>query len=82
MDPMLNFRAPSDLTASLDAWIASQRDPRPSRSEAIQRLLAEALRKAADASSTAKKDSNAISDEAAVPQMPEDAAKKYDGLPM
>jgi Arc/MetJ-type ribon-helix-helix transcriptional regulator len=43
MDPMLNFRSPPTLTAALDAWIAAQPEPRPSRSEAIRRLLAQAL---------------------------------------
>jgi len=40
---MLNFRAPTELTAALDAWIASQPDPKPSRSEAIRRLIETAL---------------------------------------
>jgi hypothetical protein len=44
-DPMLNFRSPEALPAAIDAWIASQSEPRPSRSEAIRRLLAEALGK-------------------------------------
>jgi hypothetical protein len=29
--------------AALDAWIASQPDPKPSRPEAIRRILAEKL---------------------------------------
>ena len=33
---------------TLDAWIASQPEPRPSRPEAIRRLLDEALAKSAD----------------------------------
>jgi metal-responsive CopG/Arc/MetJ family transcriptional regulator len=40
---MLNFRAPPELTAKLDAWIAAQREPRPSRSEAIRSFLEKAL---------------------------------------
>jgi Arc/MetJ-type ribon-helix-helix transcriptional regulator len=40
---MLNFRAPPELTSKLDAWIAAQPEPRPSRSEAIRRLLSAAL---------------------------------------
>ena len=38
---------------TLDAWIASQPEPRPSRPEAIRRLLAEALGKPADVKSPA-----------------------------
>jgi hypothetical protein len=32
-----------DLEAALDAWIAHQADPKPSRPEAIRRILREAL---------------------------------------
>lgn len=42
---MLNFRSPPELTARLDAWIAGQPEPQPSRSEAIRRLLEQALGK-------------------------------------
>jgi hypothetical protein len=42
---MLNFRSPPELTAKLDAWIAAQPEPRPSRSETIRRLLEKALAK-------------------------------------
>jgi hypothetical protein len=35
---------------TLDAWIASQPEPQPTRPEAIRRLLADALGKPADAS--------------------------------
>jgi metal-responsive CopG/Arc/MetJ family transcriptional regulator len=42
---MLNFRSPAKLTARIDAWIAEQPEPQPSRSEAIRRLLEQALRK-------------------------------------
>lgn len=38
-EPMLNFRAPPELTARIDAWIAGHIEPRPSRPEAIRRLL-------------------------------------------
>jgi Arc/MetJ-type ribon-helix-helix transcriptional regulator len=38
-DPLLNFRSPPELTHALDAWIASQPEPRPSRSEAIRYAL-------------------------------------------
>jgi hypothetical protein len=48
---------------SLDAWIAAQPEPQPSRPEAIRRLLAEALGKSADAGSIAAEDLNASSDE-------------------
>jgi len=50
---MLNFRSPPSLTAALDSWIAAQPEPRPSRSEAIRRLLAEALGKTAAVKSPA-----------------------------
>ena len=46
-DPMLDFRAPRSLAAALDAWLAAQAEPRPSRSEAIRRLLAQTLEKPA-----------------------------------
>jgi len=34
---------PSELTG-LDAWIAAQTEPRPTRAEAIRHILAEALK--------------------------------------
>jgi metal-responsive CopG/Arc/MetJ family transcriptional regulator len=34
---------PADLQAKLTAWIERQPDPKPSRSEAIRRLLERAL---------------------------------------
>jgi hypothetical protein len=34
---------PADLEAKLTAWIERQPDPKPSRSEAIRRLLERAL---------------------------------------
>jgi DNA-binding transcriptional LysR family regulator len=40
---MLNFRSPPALTARIDAWIGAQPDPKPSRSEAIRRLVEKAL---------------------------------------
>jgi hypothetical protein len=43
---MLNFRSPLELTAKLDAWIAGQPEPRPSRSEAIRSFLEKALARA------------------------------------
>jgi Arc/MetJ-type ribon-helix-helix transcriptional regulator len=42
-DPLVAARMPPPLIAALDSWIASQADPKPSRSEAIRRLLQEAL---------------------------------------
>jgi hypothetical protein len=36
---------PIALSRAIDAWIAAQREPQPSRPEAIRRLLAEALEK-------------------------------------
>jgi Arc/MetJ-type ribon-helix-helix transcriptional regulator len=41
--PLVALRVPEALSAKLDAWISSQLEPRPSRSEAIRRILAEAL---------------------------------------
>ena len=38
---------------ALDAWITKQPEPRPTRPEAVRRLLAEALGKPADAKSPA-----------------------------
>ena len=63
MDPMLNFRSPPSLTAALDTWIAAQPEPRPSRSEAIRRLLSQSLEKPPDAGSIAAEDLNASNDE-------------------
>jgi metal-responsive CopG/Arc/MetJ family transcriptional regulator len=44
---MRGFRMPADLQAKLDAWIKAQPEPKPSRSEAIRRLLETALNSAA-----------------------------------
>jgi hypothetical protein len=52
---------PRDL-ARLDAWISKQPVPKPSRPEAMRRLVAEALGKPADAGSVAA-DLNASNDE-------------------
>ena len=51
------------LIDRLDAWIVAQPEPRPSRPEAIRRLLDEALGKPADAGSIAAEDLNASNDE-------------------
>jgi hypothetical protein len=48
---------------ALDAYIASQPDPRPTRPESIRRLLAEALGKTADAGSIPAEDLNASNDD-------------------
>jgi hypothetical protein len=39
----VNIRLERRALDALDAWIASQPEPRPSRPEAIRRLLAEAF---------------------------------------
>jgi len=39
----IGLRLYPDLEARLDAWIARQPEPRPSRPEAIRRILAEHL---------------------------------------
>lgn len=38
-----HLRLPPDLARMIDEWIAKQPEPRPSRPEAIRRLLAQAL---------------------------------------
>ncbi|HEX6374343.1 MAG TPA: hypothetical protein VFZ91_01350 [Allosphingosinicella sp.] len=43
---MTGFRIPADLEAKLAAWIERQPEPKPSRSEAIRRLLERALQSA------------------------------------
>jgi hypothetical protein len=49
IQPIDPSRLREDVRIKIDAWIAAQPEPRPSRSEAIQHLLAEALAKEADA---------------------------------
>ena len=61
--PISNLRLAPELRAKIDAWIAAQPEPQPSRSEAIRRLLAQALDKPADAGSIATEDLNASNDE-------------------
>jgi hypothetical protein len=39
----VNTRLPPEELARLDAWIETQPDPKPSRPEAIRRLLEKAL---------------------------------------
>jgi len=41
-DPLLNFRAPDELTKRIDAWGESQQ-PQLSRSEAIRALIEKGL---------------------------------------
>src|SRR5215207_6939624 len=41
--PLTGLRIPAELNAKLDAWIERQPEPKPSRSEAIRRLLERAL---------------------------------------
>jgi Arc/MetJ-type ribon-helix-helix transcriptional regulator len=49
----IDLRLSEDLSRRIDAWIAAQPEPRPSRPEAIRRLLVEALGRADDPRSTA-----------------------------
>jgi hypothetical protein len=58
-----HFRIPIALSRAIDAWIAAQPEPRPSRPEAIRRILSQALGKPADAGSIAAEDLNASNDE-------------------
>lgn len=41
--PVLSVRLYPDLQAKLDAWIERQPEPKPSRSEAIRRLIEKGL---------------------------------------
>jgi hypothetical protein len=38
-DPPITVRIPKELEAAITAWIDRQPDPKPSRSEAIRRLI-------------------------------------------
>jgi hypothetical protein len=67
-----------ELSRRIDGWIAAQPEPRPTRPEAIRRLLAEALGKTADARQDVRQ---AIGDEAALPELPPNV-EPYDGSPM
>ena len=42
-DPVLSVRIPAELHAAVAAWIDDQPNPKPSRSEAVRRLLEKAL---------------------------------------
>jgi nickel-dependent lactate racemase len=48
-EPIDSKRLREEVRKKVDAWIASQPEPRPTRSEAIERLLAEALAREAAA---------------------------------
>jgi hypothetical protein len=50
---MVRARLERQTLDAMDAWIAAQPEPRPSRSQAIRRLLNEALGKPADVKSPA-----------------------------
>lgn len=41
--PLTGLRIPAELDAKLTAWIERQAEPKPTRSEAIRRLLGKAL---------------------------------------
>lgn len=41
--PMRGLRMPPELEAAIDAWIERQPDPKPSRAEAIRRLIEKGL---------------------------------------
>jgi len=60
---LIGVRLHEPALGDLDAWIGAQPKPRPSRPEAIRRILAEALGKPADAGSIAPEDLNASNDE-------------------
>jgi hypothetical protein len=76
IEPIDESRLPETLGIRIDAWIARQPEPRPSRAEAVRRLLDEALAKPAETRRPT------ISDEAALPEIPESDAEAYDGSPI
>jgi Arc/MetJ-type ribon-helix-helix transcriptional regulator len=53
MTKLQSVRLSEDLSRRIDAWIAAQPEPRPSRSEAVRRMLSQALGKSADVKSPA-----------------------------
>jgi hypothetical protein len=57
-----HFTLPTHLSDALDVWIARQPEPRPSRPEAIRRILAQALA-GGDAGSIPVEELNASNDE-------------------
>lgn len=42
-DPVASVRIPKEVAAAITAWIERQPDPKPSRSEAIRRLIERGL---------------------------------------
>ena len=64
-----NVTLTAELSGALDAWIGAQPEPRPSRAEAIGRLLAEALG-VGDAGSIPADELNASNDELRTQLMP------------
>jgi hypothetical protein len=60
---VLTLRLMPTQVAPLDAWIASHPEPRPSRPEAIRRILSQSLSNLADAGSIAAEDPNTSNDE-------------------
>jgi hypothetical protein len=70
-DPLLNFRSPAELTARIDTWAAQQTEPRPTRSQAIRRLLEDRLHQESALQSDVSLDSQIADQEAAIVEMPE-----------
>ena len=70
---LVGVRLLAPKLSALDTWIATQAEPRPTRPEAIRRLLAEALTKPAAGSiqSDASLDCQIAGQEAAIAEMPE-----------
>ena len=62
-EPIDSTRLREEVRKKVDAWIATQPEPRPSRSEAIERMLAEALAREAAARAIPAHDFNASNDE-------------------
>ena len=62
-EPINSTRLREDVRKKVDAWIATQPEPRPSRSEAIERMLAEALAREAAARAIPAHDLSASNDE-------------------
>jgi hypothetical protein len=56
IEPIDSTRLRKEVRKKVDAWIAARPEPRPSRSEAIERLLAEALAREAAARAIAPDD--------------------------
>ncbi len=56
IEPIDSTRLRKEVRKKVDAWIAAQPEPRPTRSEAIERLLAEALARQAAARAIAPDD--------------------------